>query len=523
MALLVSLSATLAQPLQNVIYHGVIKGYTTQLGFTTGKVFNNSVETGLPEMHLIHIAPDGAFTVTFPLAYGKECFVSFPFFNALVYFEPGAKVVQHFDVTDVNHVVSEFTGDLARQNNDMNKVRPLLMTYDADQVNRDIYQMTPAQFKAYFLAIQAQKIIRVDSVRLASGLDTNVYRRALAFIRYGTAGILTQYNYMTESAHRIKNHISFQDRKPVLPPVTLDSTYFDFLQTIPYNDSFSLTCGEYHIFINRLKFLDIIMEQATAASYDPQINSLLQKKKRSEAEERQLQILKDLKSQKGYSLETVARLRPQILQALTRADITLELELMQLQDVSQDISGPQMPMPEAELDKVRATLTHKYLLAAVERLNDQVRQTIAVNKTQTGYTANPAPVIAADSAFTAITNKYKGKVIFVDFWATWCEPCLDGIETMAPLKETLKKEDIVFLYITNESSPITAYNNRIPRIKGEHYRVSNEAYERISHSFGIYGIPYYAIVNKQNAVVDKDFKWADVATVKARLMQLVKE
>jgi thiol-disulfide isomerase/thioredoxin len=44
----------------------------------------------------------------------------------------------------------------------------------------------------------------------------------------------------------------------------------------------------------------------------------------------------------------------------------------------------------------------------------------------------------------------KGKVVFLNFWATWCPPCVAEMPSIQRLHEKLKDEGIVFVCISNE-------------------------------------------------------------------------
>ena len=49
-------------------------------------------------------------------------------------------------------------------------------------------------------------------------------------------------------------------------------------------------------------------------------------------------------------------------------------------------------------------------------------------------------------------EKYKGKTVFVNFWATWCKPCIEEMPTIEKAQTILTKEDIVFLMASSESA-----------------------------------------------------------------------
>jgi len=57
-------------------------------------------------------------------------------------------------------------------------------------------------------------------------------------------------------------------------------------------------------------------------------------------------------------------------------------------------------------------------------------------------------------------EKYKGKTIFLNFWATWCKPCIEEMPTIEKAQNILWKEDVVFLLASGESAEeIDAFRN----------------------------------------------------------------
>lgn len=50
------------------------------------------------------------------------------------------------------------------------------------------------------------------------------------------------------------------------------------------------------------------------------------------------------------------------------------------------------------------------------------------------------------------TSQFAGKTIFINFWATWCKPCLEEMPSIQKAMELLKNEDIEFLFASEEDA-----------------------------------------------------------------------
>ncbi|MVZ61131.1 TlpA family protein disulfide reductase [Sphingobacterium humi] len=106
-----------------------------------------------------------------------------------------------------------------------------------------------------------------------------------------------------------------------------------------------------------------------------------------------------------------------------------------------------------------------------------------------------------DDVFNSIVSKYKNKVILIDYWATWCGPCITSFETIKPLKEKYKdNKDVIFLYLTDETSNYDLWKSYTEKLSGEHYYITEAQLKLIFERNKMNAIPHYMLVDRNGTI-----------------------
>ena len=153
---------------------------------------------------------------------------------------------------------------------------------------------------------------------------------------------------------------------------------------------------------------------------------------------------------------------------------------------------------------------------------------ICTLSTQLAYSASVgdnAPSFRArtlNGSETISNSDLEGKVVFVDFWASWCPPCLKSLPEFENLQTSFSgRDDVVVLAINLDENPKDAQkfvnNLRVT------YKILEDKEGAIPESFGVNAMPTSYVIDKSGVIryVHNGYKSGDVNKIKAEIEKLL--
>jgi thiol-disulfide isomerase/thioredoxin len=466
----------------------------------------NDILAGNQESFLMEIGPDGRFGREIPMYNPEEVIMEYGNSMEQLYLEPGKQLVVILGGDEV-----QFMGNLASVNADLQKVANLHL-FDYNGVSKGPV-MSPDSFRTYVFNCGKREMHIIDSLYARKEIGRKAFQVKQIQERYSYLNIAMEYHYIYHDA----------------PPYP--AGYFNFITPAIANDPLAYLSTSYYFFINRIKFLEQLRSQpfvfqlnfkeiieglrkagVTLSDNDKKVYARMTSDgaliRQDSADTNADSVFKIFTTehnafiQKSYQRRSEAFFYSKYDSAFSLTTGSQAVNIMRSQDILAPIVEKLTPKDDSVLKEETALVGDPFIRKQIFQENERTIGQIAANKNAGGYTLNATPLVSADRLFDSIMVKYRGKLVYVDFWATWCGPCRSGMKEIAPLKEELKDKDIVFVYITNETSPEETYKNMTPTIKGEHYRLKQDDYNYLAAKFQITGIPHYVLVDKAGKVIN---------------------
>lgn len=532
--------------------YGYLKGYDPRCGLKTGIVYCSDELTRQDYPITIRFEDDGRFEAHLPLHYPKTMYLIFDRKRVPVYVEPGQTVGLILDWEDFlladryRNIIYPFKlclfkGALAAINEELAAFDAPMEPYN--DFEHKVQTLKPGEFVNDRMTVWDEDLARLEKYAAENKISFKAETLLNVAIQLKHGEKLFDYV-------RIRKYEAQRDGSNLAVSAPLPGNYYDFLKRMDLNNPALLTGSDFSGFINRFEYMgpfeQVERSPVRSARTKPAMNfleylthenvpitdqerkflGLALKEEKTEEEMEKIKadsvvgkqiFVKFEKERKAYnekyfpSPSNEDKASDQLVRWHRKEAVLLDSLGLQ----------PGLAFEIAEIRSLRFWLDVIGKDAAPgywEKLKQGISQPFLVYKGDRllAELFPDEPVLAyelpkgeATDVFRKIIGPHKGKILFVDFWATSCGPCVGGIKRMKETRAERRNDpDIDFVFVTDErSSPEEAYNKFVEEQELVHtYRLSTDDYYLLRELFKFNGIPHYVVIDKEGRVLDDNFR-----------------
>ena len=183
---------------------------------------------------------------------------------------------------------------------------------------------------------------------------------------------------------------------------------------------------------------------------------------------------------------------------------TLTSSIHQAQILNDYLYEEKEALPE-ELERYIALIKEPYFRNDIIKKNERFKRQVEVDEEAVNAVIHPSSDVEGLTDGKAIIDKiiepYRGKIVYLDVWGTWCGPCLRELRNWHELKDELKDYDMVYLYLANKS-PEESWKDIIGKYELTksncvHYNLPDSQQQAVEEYIGLEGYPTYRVFDKQ--------------------------
>lgn len=332
-------------------------------------------------------------------------------------------------------------------------------------------------------------------------------------IEYNSANLLMFYSVVNMSAEELKS-IDFTSH-----------SYFTFLNDFKIENPDALICSEYCWYLSNyclqsLKknqwiqdvkaIIDILIEQGSGLNQNDKkrLRSLRDREPETWIEKDGAFFSKIFESNQELTEEYAAQVNIENLLSQPEGlvfDVSLAGYFGSLLD-----TGLSLDIVTKYMDTFKTRVQNESIKNTICSLYNEVVNRDFLKSPEANIFKTP--VNAGDTLLCDIMKKYKGKVVYLDFWATWCAPCKSEMPHSLKLEHELKDKNIEFVYIcVNSPEKDRLVYLAKNKFLGDHYIATYNQYSFFRKRFRFAGVPHYMIINQNGIVVDRTAEWPETS------------
>lgn len=173
------------------------------------------------------------------------------------------------------------------------------------------------------------------------------------------------------------------------------------------------------------------------------------------------------------------------------------------------INDMRQPLAEMTIDwlneNIKLDFARQQVLALNEKYEALSRKDFS-NSTNLLSTDNLEGITEGEQILRKIIEPWKGKIILIDVWGTWCGPCKEALKHSQELYERMKPYDMFFLYMANNSNEIS-WKNVINEynVTGEnvgHVNLSADQQSAVEDFLKVNSYPSYFLIDREGHLLE---------------------
>lgn len=160
---------------------------------------------------------------------------------------------------------------------------------------------------------------------------------------------------------------------------------------------------------------------------------------------------------------------------------------------------------EEELKKIHALVMNDY--RDVKEAQDLLKRFPIESKVKVGVEIPDFEVVSIDNPNEKYSKQSMlGKVYMIDFWATWCKPCIEEMETLHKVYAKFKDKgfELLSLSLDAKSEDVIKFRNDKWKMPWKNSFIGYKEGEKIAEKFEVIGIPKVILVSAEGKILEMD-------------------
>lgn len=332
-----------------------------------------------------------------------------------------------------------YSGKGAANNYYLNKSSIKFKRLSDEHLTYQMSNLKPEEFRTYMNQMLQKRLSYFQKFQNELTFSTNFQAYAEADIQYWWAHHLMQYRW---------EHAFYND---LAAPMDLPESYFDFLNDIEVNNDLALTNLRYIYFLEQ--YLDY--KNSKEVRYNKY----------------GAPIREDYRGAKRF-------LKGKAMYYVLSNEIYIKCKNKDTYSIGNDVASL---MENCPYDNYKSLVKAEYSKA---------------NGLSRGELAPNFNLVDVNNEKVSLSD-FRGKVVYLDFWATWCTPCTYELLNSKNLKTQFKGKDVIFLYIsldTNMDNWRSFLREHNP--EGVHVYAQGVYDAPVAENYSVRGLPSFFLIDK---------------------------